>query len=600
MKVRTTLLALFLVFSAFIAPAQTPPPSDEKTLTITIAPPFPDGGFVGHGCPASLPGGGTTEVWSDFFRGTEVGKFYFRDPLPAAAKLKSIDVTIVGAATAPAAEMRVLLNERMTACSSIGWGTGYLLGTFVPQQTQFLDGSGHCQRTFYSNTVNGSYDPVKASDVCSTYNPAGGLNSLAFRGVGFDYEYSLITATFHYTGVSDYTAVAQILDGSAEETKPVSDKTTTYAQVPLGLELKLGIKDAKGDYISAKYQLSQATPAGLEKDTLYPTNAVLEYGRTVSEKQKTFRGVHIGTQTLTITPDDTKLPKFTFTLGVFDPGALGNTDVQYDKMFVDWGNKRGIPPHILKGLVRQEGPFDPFSYRYEPISSTTGDRYIQNVLTSPPYASYILATSTFLGQGPLLTNDDIEPRNVFTITRRNGITSQITATDICPTGCVSARQIFEDNDATQHWSNPAFVGSTTDWWDEPNLRRLEFTAQTPLASSYGLMQTMYVRATELHWVTTDGRRNPALLFDTTDNQAVGGGSVAIGTLEFYKAYRACNAPDLATDPDFADSDAYKSQIIDAMNWYNHGNASRNLTYGDDAWAYGQKFSPSHPLSKIFP
>jgi hypothetical protein len=47
-------------------------------------------------------------------------------------------------------------------------------------------------------------------------------------------------------------------------------------------------------------------------------------------------------------------------------------------------------------------------------------------------------------------------------------------------------------------------------------------------------------------------------------------------------------------------DAYRSQIIDAMNWYNHGSQQLNLTYGDDAWAYSQQFSPSHPLSKIFP
>ncbi len=41
-------------------------------------------------------------------------------------------------------------------------------------------------------------------------------------------------------------------------------------------------------------------------------------------------------------------------------------------------------------------------------------------------------------------------------------------------------------------------------------------------------------------------------------------------------------------------------MIDALDWYNHGNAARNLTYGDDAWNYSQTFLPAHPLSKIFP
>lgn len=68
----------------------------------------------------------------------------------------------------------------------------------------------------------------------------------------------------------------------------------------------------------------------------------------------------------------------------------------------------------------------------------------------------------------------------------------------------------------------------------------------------------------------------------------------------YSAYRACNAPDFATDPDFADSAAYQSQMIDAFNWYNHGNADRNVDYGDKAWSFSQQFSPAHPLSKIFP
>jgi hypothetical protein len=593
------MLPLLIVVGAvaFSAAAQTQ--EQDRTLTVIIVPPIP-GGSSGKGCPAQLPDGGVTEYWSDFQLSADGPRFPFKDPLPSGAKLKSIDVTIVGAATSQGESVKVYLNAGVFGCSD-GLGQGYLLGTLFPQVTPFQSGTGECMRMFNQYTVKATYDDVAARNECSPYPIFFGDQFISFGGT-LDFDYSSITATLHYT-LPDFTATAQILDGSAEESKPIFADTTTYAQVPLGLELQLGIKDAKGDYLPATFQLLPATLTGLEKVTLYPTNAVLEYGRTVSEKQKTFRGVHIGTQTLTVTPtvfpDDTKIPKFTFTLGVFDPGSLGNTDVQYDQMFVDWGNKRGIPPHILKGLVRQEGPFDPFSYRYEPISNTTGDRYIQSMLAAPIYSSYILATSTGLGQGTLLTADDIEPRNVFTITRANGTTGPMTVNDVCPTACVSARQIFEENDGVQNWSAKKFVGKTN-WWDPANLKLLEFTAQTPLAASYGLMQTMYVKATELNWVTTDGRRNPALLFDTPANQAIGGGSVAVGTLELYKAYRACHTADLATDPDFANNDAYKSQNIDAMNWYNHGNAKRNLTYGDDAWAYSQQFTPSHPLSKIFP
>jgi len=577
-------LALTLVLGASVANA-----TDK---TVIIAPPFPDGGFYGHGCPASLPGGATTDYYSSFLFGN---RFYFKDPLPVAAVIESIDLTLTGASTVPPTYLSVVLNQDFFVCGFSGPGAGYPLGSFLPQQTP-LGGGGTCARTFNTYTIHAQYDNDAAVSFCSPYWH-GQINSLTFLGDVEPFEYSLLSVTFHYTG--DYTATGQILDGTAEETKAISEKTTTYAQVPLGLEFKIGIKGPTGDYIPAEYRLSPATMTGLPNQTLYPDNALLEYSRTVHEKQKTFRGVHLGTQALIVIPDDTKLPTFTFRLGVIDPGNLGNSDVQYDKMFAEWGNKRGIPPHILKGLVRQEGPFDPFSYRYEPISNTTGDRFIQRQLTTAPYSSYILATSAGLGQGALLTADDVAPRNSFVLERPDGSFTPITDADVCPAACVSSRQIFEANDAKQHWSDPKFVGST-DWWDAAHLKMLEFTAQTPLSASYGLMQTMYVRAMDLSWVTTDGRRNPALLFDTAQNTLVGGGSVAIGTLEFYKAYRACNTTNLAIDPDFADSAAYKSQIIDALNYYNHGNAHRNVTYGDDAWNYATRYAPSHPLSRIFP
>ncbi len=405
---------------------------------------------------------------------------------------------------------------------------------------------------------------------------------------------------------SPYTATGEILDGSPVESKAITPDKPIYAQVPLGLELKIGIKK-DGVYIPAAYQLSAAHLTGLAQSTLYPTNAVLEYGRTVHEMQKTFRGVHLGTQTLTVIPDGHTLPRFTFTLGVFDPGNMGNEN-QYDPLFIDWGNKRGIPPHILKGLVRQEGGFNPLQYRYEPISNTTGDRYIQSQLAAAPFSNYLLATDTGIAKGPLILDlsagsavysatDDVSPRKIFAIVRTDGTVGKIMPLDECPTLCVSARQIFESNDDWQHWSS--FTGNT-DWWDTSHLPRLEFTAQTPEAASYGLMQTMFVRAMELDWATVDGKQNPSLLFDTAGNIAKGGGSVPVGTLEFYRAYRKCTTPDLATDPDFADGDAYKAQIIAALNWYNHGNARLNLGYGDNAWGYSMRFVPAHPLSKIFP
>src|SRR5947209_6136819 len=151
----------------------------------------------------------------------------------------------------------------------------------------------------------------------------------------------------------DYTLTGQILDGTAQETKHLASATTAYAQVPLGLELKLALLN-NGAPSAAQYVLTPAILDNLVKPTLYPTNAVLEYDRDSVTSSKTFRAVHIGTQTLYITMG----PKTTVvkvTVGVFDPGALGdNGNVDYDPMIVTWGNRRGIPPHIRKGLILQE------------------------------------------------------------------------------------------------------------------------------------------------------------------------------------------------------------------------------------------------------
>jgi hypothetical protein len=442
-----------------------------------------------------------------------------------------------------------------------------------------------------------------------SYNP-NGINTLKVVTPILSIGGQPADLTFSDPISIDLTLTGQILDGSAMESKHLGTATTSYAQVPLGLELSLGLQNA-GKPVDATYTLIPVTPANLDADALYKTGVALEYDRNVRSAAKVFRGVHLGTQSLIIVPADSKIPPVTVTFGVFEPGLLGD-DNAYDDGITMWGNRRGIPPHILKGLIRQEGPFNPNEYRYEPISATSGDRYIQTVLANPRFVfgDYRLETDTGLGKGSLLldlnsgtaytTVDDVQPRSTFHLPRGpKNAQIGIRPLDICPTNCVSAAEIMLNNEAKWRWNDPSFVGST-DWLDAAHLQMLDFTAQTPTAASYGLMQTMYVKAAELHWSTFNGMKNPSLLFDSPQNLAAGGGSLSVGTLEFYKAYRNCRTGDWATDPNFKDSDEYHGIIVDALNWYNHGNSNKNPNYGANAWAYSQQFSPSHPLSKIFP
>jgi hypothetical protein len=481
----------------------------------------------------------------------------------------------------------------------------------APAVTIFLNGEQIGQPVVVTNSgspslCDGYANYEFTTTTLSSYRPQASNRLTVFSP---DALMGALDAELTFTVLKDdYTVTGQILDGSAVESKKIILGTTTYAQVPLGLELQLGIKN-NGAYVPAKYSLSPAGLIGLMLPTLYPTSAVLEYSRDIHEGLKTFRGVHIGTQILTIIPDDPQLSPFTFTLGVFDPGTLGD-DNTFDPLIVTWGNRRGIPPHILKGLIRKEGPFNANEYRYEPLNGDTGDIGVTtyaNVLEDEPYEHYRMATSANLSKGDLQLDlntgstyafsDDISPRKIYHLPRGMGAALiPLRPIDVCPAACVSAKELVLKNDSSQNWTDYA----TFDISDPTDLAKIDFTAQTPLAASYGLMQEMYMVATELRWITTDGRRNPSLLFDSVANTAIGGGSVAVGTHEFYKRYRACRLGDFATDPDFADAAAYKAMMIDALNYYNHGDRNTNVTYGSDSWDLAESFRPAHPGSLIFP
>jgi hypothetical protein len=287
-------------------------------------------------------------------------------------------------------------------------------------------------------------------------------------------------------------------------------------------------------------------------------------------------------------------------------------------MIVTWGNRRGIPPHILKGLILQEtGKLNPLEYRYEPLTGGgVGDYFVHQKVAADPYRHYRLATDSGLDKGDslfdfnvgakYLVDDDVSPRKAFVLPRaQDGSEIPIRPMDVCPDLCVSAREIFENNDKTtvgvsQNWSAKKNAGSTN-WWDAQHLTMLEFTAQTPLAASYGLMQMMYPTAVETYnWAMASQQQNPSFLFDTPENVKTGGGSLAPGTMEFYDAYDNARDNDWIHDPSFADGDDYKDLMVAAMNWYNHGSQNVNTDYGDKAWALGQKCSPTHQQSRIFP
>lgn len=115
-------------------------------------------------------------------------------------------------------------------------------------------------------------------------------------------------------------------------------------------------------------------------------------------------------------------------------------------------------------------------------------------------------------------------------------------------------------------------------------RLLDFTAQTTLASSYGLLRISYITAIgAVKWEALNNAWNPSCLFDTKANWANGGGSLAPGTGYLANLFFNENVnPDLdPSNPAFSAPDDFANAFINAFNYYNH-----NTTGGP----YGQTLS----------
>jgi hypothetical protein len=103
-------------------------------------------------------------------------------------------------------------------------------------------------------------------------------------------------------------------------------------------------------------------------------------------------------------------------------------------------------------------------------------------------------------------------------------------------------------------------------------RLLDFTAQTTLASSYGLLRISYITAIgAVKWEALNNAWNPSCLFDTKANWANGGGSLAPGTGYLANLFFNENVnPDLdPSNPAFSAPDDFANAFINAFNYHNH-------------------------------
>ena len=207
------------------------------------------------------------------------------------------------------------------------------------------------------------------------------------------------------------------------------------------------------------------------------------------------------------------------TITVSRPTRLGTTDgtityngqnTDLDALIIKYAGKYGVPPHYLKAQISREakrtnGRFDPSSYRYEPVTLDYKRVSVNEVGSSPDVANYILETSPYslfrlatpaerghvaLSQGTSLTSQDIDVRNIYN------------RSDLNLDGYLSAQE-YVTNNPSQNWNNTQSYN-------------LQFTAQTSIAASYGLLQVLYTTAiAPIGWNDQQGRHPSALLVPET-------------------------------------------------------------------------------------
>ena len=153
------------------------------------------------------------------------------------------------------------------------------------------------------------------------------------------------------------------------------------AHLTLGgtFQIGLGFVRLDGTFVAvpSSFHLGEATLNGADLDVnpIFKGNAVLKYFDWV-DNAVVLQGTHLGTQQLTITPNDTSaIPPVTITLSVEKPNSLGSLPLHHelDSALYELADDTGIPPQMIKGQIGHESGFNPYAWRYEPFQTLVGD-----------------------------------------------------------------------------------------------------------------------------------------------------------------------------------------------------------------------------------
>lgn len=511
----------------------------------------------------------------------------FTDPLPAGTKLLKADgVAWSGffGHTGQSTIVRLKMNDDV------------FLGGELPFSDSFESQLPNiCRLTSHSNWYT--------LDNPQSYVP-GGLNHVTVYGPGYGYpgstggwlEIQNVDLDLYYTVAPTLVVQASIVNAvltAPQESQPLVADPEPVAHVPLGATLELTVAQSTRTGIPEEITWSlsdtdQKPP--ITGEMLFDNDVLKDYDSSNPKATaRFFQAVHLGTTRITMVPTDTALPTRKLKVEVYAPTYIGldhhtltdgTTTWNLDAKIVEWANPRGLPPQAVKATIRRETNFDPMDYRYEPLSTDWED-FSPNGLREREQARYAPYRMEYdmqhLRGASLVNNEDVHPRSVF----YKDYQARIKFTNDAETD-VTAYQIYSQNDDLQNWYEHA-KSTVQTRIDADEKAALAWTAQTTLASSYGLMQVLFSESFAHGYQGVAGSRRPYYLFDIPLNVASGGGSIQVGTGVQVSKYNFANG----NNEDFKTPNDFNTALMRMFSCYNGCSKPRNSTVANIT-DYGRK------------
>ncbi len=296
----------------------------------------------------------------------------------------------------------------------------------------------------------------------------------------------------------------------------------------------------------------------------------------------------------------------TINVEVKRPGKLGKSyngtvkdvfghDVNLNDMIFKYAGENGIPPQIIKGQMQRESAFKP-AYRYEPFVDVDG----QSEFSNRKYDRFRIQSRDNVGTVPIPSDHtNSSPHylgfqgTVWNFLYNNSVTVNPRASkNNYPMFNTSGKLLWYETPARGWLANFLYVffqtldsdkatNEANDWLrNRYHLGQMKETAQTRLAPSYGILQSLYGTATKYRKYPIDDEHSPEKLNENDNAMKY--------SIEFLSSIRD-NYVSTFQNKDGQWKDGYESAFRYILNKYN--GSVRDNPYGNEVIEYSKKFVP---------